>query len=205
MYTVYSLLNDSLQYNALRNVLILYFPFLKPELKIESQAYVTIFIAYHHWAGGVLFLPEKMLPPGTVVDRLVVHKSKRQMQAYSNGALVKTYTVSLGFNPGGHKQFEGDGCTPEGIYTINARNAKSGYHKNLGVSYPNEADRTHAAKNGKSPGGDIKIHGIKNGRGYIGKFQRWHDWTHGCIAVTNAEIDELYTTVKDGAEIEILK
>lgn len=151
------------------------------------------------------FYPEKMLPPGTVVDRLVVHKSKRQMEAYSNGALVKTYTVALGFNPGGHKQFEGDGCTPEGTYTINARNAKSGYHKNLGVSYPNEADRAHAAKNGKSPGGDIKIHGLKNGRGYIGKFQRWHDWTHGCIAVTNAEIDELYAAVKNGAEIEILK
>jgi len=151
------------------------------------------------------FYPGQQLPAGTVIDRLVVHKGKRQMQAYSNGALIKTYTVSLGFNPEGHKQFEGDGRTPEGVYTINARNSKSGYHKNLGVSYPNEADRAYAAKLGKSPGGDIKIHGIKNGRGYIGKFQRWHDWTHGCIAVTNPEIDGLFVAVKDGATIEILK
>lgn len=151
------------------------------------------------------FYPERQLPADTVIDRLVVHKAKRTMEAYCGSELVKTYTVSLGFNPSGHKAYEGDGCTPEGTYTINARNAKSGYHKNLGVSYPNEADRAYAAQLGKSPGGDIKIHGLKNGRGYIGKFQRWHDWTHGCIAVTDAEIDGLYAAVKDGAKIEILK
>lgn len=172
---------------------------MKPKRMLYFFTLVIIALTVYY------FYPEKMLPPGTVIDRLVVLKSKRKMEAYSNGTLIKTYTVSLGFNPSGHKQFEGDGCTPEGIYTINARNAKSGYHKNLGVSYPNDADRAHAAKYEKSAGGDIKIHGIKNGRGYIGKFQRWHDWTHGCIAVTNTEIDELFTAVKDGAEIEILK
>nr|WP_322624087.1 L,D-transpeptidase family protein [uncultured Flavobacterium sp.] len=151
------------------------------------------------------FRLEKQLPTGITIDRLVVHKSDRKMEAYSNGTLIKTYSVSLGFNPEGHKQFEGDGRTPEGVYTINARNAKSGYHKNLGVSYPNEADRAYAAKLGKSPGGDIKIHGLKNGRGYINKFQRWHDWTHGCIAITDPEMDGLFIAVKDGTMIEILK
>ncbi len=151
------------------------------------------------------FYPGKKLPVGTIIDKLVVYKSKHKMEAYANGSLVKTYTIALGFSPNGHKQFEGDGRTPEGTYTINARNAKSAYHKNLGVSYPNAADRTYAETQGKSPGGDIKIHGLRNGRGYIGKFHQWKDWTHGCIAVTNAEIDELFASVKEDAVIEILK
>jgi len=149
------------------------------------------------------FYPGKKLPEGTVIDRLVVYKSKRVMQAYSNGRLLKTYTIALGFNPTGHKEYEGDGRTPEGTYTINARNANSGYHKNLGVSYPNNADRAFAKSIGKAPGGDIKIHGLRNGRGAIGKFHRWNDWTHGCIAVTDTEIDELFTAVKEGTVIEI--
>lgn len=153
---------------------------------------------------GYYFYPGKKLPEGTVIDRLVVHKGKRSMEAYSNGTLVKTYTIALGFDPTGHKAFEGDGRTPEGTYTINARNANSAYHKNLGVSYPNAADRAYAKALGKEPGGDIKIHGLRNGRGAIGKFHRWKDWTHGCIAVTDAEIDELFAAVKDGAVIEIL-
>ncbi|WP_330441941.1 L,D-transpeptidase family protein [Flavobacterium sp. C4GT6] len=154
--------------------------------------------------GVYYFLPEKALPKGSVVDRLVVYKSKRKMLAYNGDTLLKTYTISLGKNPLGHKQFEGDNKTPEGVYSINERNPNSAYHKNLGVSYPNEVDRDFAAKQGKSPGGLIKIHGLRNDRGYIGKFHRWKDWTAGCIAVTNDEIDELYTAVKENAVIEIL-
>lgn len=126
------------------------------------------------------------------------------MEAYSGNELLKTYDIALGKNPVGHKEYEGDTKTPEGTYTINARNPHSGYHKNLGVSYPNEADKAHAVKLGKSPGGDIKIHGLKNGRGYIGKFHRTKNWTNGCIAVTNDEVDELYAAVVTGAVIEIL-
>ena len=126
------------------------------------------------------------------------------MLAYSGENLLKTYTISLGKSPVGHKQFEGDNKTPEGVYTINDRNANSAYHKNLGVSYPNEADRKFAEKYGKSPGGLIKIHGLRNDRGYIGKFHRWKDWTAGCIAVTDKEIDELYKAVKHNAVIDIL-
>ena len=126
------------------------------------------------------------------------------MQAYSGNELLKTYTVSLGKNPIGHKQFEGDCKTPEGIYTINDRNSNSAYYKNLGVSYPNETDKEYAQKQGKSPGGLIKIHGLRNDHGYIGKFHRFKDWTAGCIAVTNDEMDELFTAVKQDAVIEIL-
>lgn len=170
----------------------------KRVLPLASLAAVGILAAYY-------FYPGKKLPVGTVIDRLVVFKSERKMQAWSNGTLIKTYHIALGGNPIGHKQYEGDRRTPEGTYIINSRNANSGYHKNLGVSYPNDADRTHAASIGKQPGGDIKIHGLRNGRGYIGKFHRFKDWTHGCIAVTNPEVDELYTAVKDGALIEIFR
>ena len=147
---------------------------------------------------------ETPLPENAVIDRLVVHKSKRTMSAYSQGRLLKIYPISLGKQPVGHKQFEGDGKTPEGKYRINDRNPNSAYHKNLGVSYPNEADKAYAAAQGKSPGGLIKIHGMKNGWGFIGKKHLQKDWTNGCIAVTDEEIDELYRSVKHNAEIEIL-
>jgi murein L,D-transpeptidase YafK len=149
------------------------------------------------------FYPKKELPKNTVIDYIKVYKSKRQLLVYSKDQLLKTYSISLGQNPIGHKEFEGDSKTPEGIYYINDRNPNSDYHKNLGVSYPNEKDIEHAKKLGKSAGGDIKIHGLRNGIGFIGKFQRYKDWTAGCIAVTNNEIDELYTSVKAGATIEI--
>lgn len=150
-------------------------------------------------------LQQPPLPVGTVISRLVVRKGAREMDAYdAAGVLLKTYPIALGFNPVGHKQFEGDGKTPEGIYTINDRNPNSGYHKNLGVSYPNDADRAYAAQHGKSAGGDIKIHGLRNGVGELGANHLRRDWTHGCIAVTNAEIDELFQYVKHNAQIEIL-
>jgi murein L,D-transpeptidase YafK len=149
------------------------------------------------------FLPEKELPKGSTINKLVVYKSKHKMYAYNEGRLLKVYTISLGKNPVGHKQFEGDCRTPEGVYSINDRNPNSAYHKNLGISYPDEADRKNAAGLGKPPGGDIKIHGLRNGRGYIYKLHRWKDWTAGCIAVTNPEIDELYKAVVPGAKIEI--
>lgn len=125
------------------------------------------------------------------------------MKVYSEGMLLKTYRISLGKNPVGHKQFEGDCKTPEGIYSIDGRNPNSAFHKNLGISYPNENDLEKAKRLEKPAGGDIKIHGLRNGRGYISKFHRWKDWTAGCIAVTDIEIDELYDAVKIGAEIQI--
>lgn len=141
--------------------------------------------------------------PDVKIDRLVVFKTKRQMWAYQGEQLIKVYPIALGFNPIGHKQFEGDGKTPEGIYRINERNPNSGYHKNLGVSYPNEADKAYAASQGKSPGGLIKIHGLRNGTGAIGKMHLLKDWTHGCIAVTDEEVDELYQAVIHNAIIDI--
>ena len=149
------------------------------------------------------FYPEKKLPNNAEIDSIVVYKSKRQMLVYSNGKLLKTYRISLGKQPIGAKEFEGDKKTPEGNYFIDDKNPNSSFYKNLGVSYPNEDDIEHAKRFGKSLGGLIKIHGLRNKIGFIGKFHRWSDWTLGCIAVTNKEIDELYHAVKIGARIEI--
>lgn len=158
--------------------------------------FITIFIVYY-------FLPIKNLSTDIIIDRLVVYKSKRELSTYSNGELVKTYQIALGQNPVGDKEFEGDMKTPEGLYYINDKNPNSAYHKNLGISYPNQADRQQAKVLGKPVGGDIKIHGLRNGMGYIGKSHRLTDWTWGCIALTNEEIDELYHIVKISTPIEI--
>ena len=148
-------------------------------------------------------IPEERLPANIRIDKLIVHKAQRQLLAYSNDTLIKSYEISLGGEPIGDKECEGDNKTPEGIYTINDKNPNSGYHKNLGISYPNASDIEHAKQIGKPVGGDIKIHGIRNFMWFIGKYHRLYDWTLGCIAVTDEEIDELYDAVSIGTTIEI--
>jgi murein L,D-transpeptidase YafK len=169
---------------------------MKKSIILSMLLIVTAAVIYY-------FYPESKLPPGTKIDRLVVIKSERIMEAYSGDELLKTYKIALGRNPVGDKQSEGDKRTPEGEYTINDRNANSGYHKNLGVSYPSKDDITSAKALGVDPGGEIKIHGLKNGLGLIGKFHRVLDWTAGCIAVTDEEVDELYDAVENGTPIII--
>lgn len=164
---------------------------------------VWLFLLLFAGIATYYFYPEKKLPKGKTIDKIEVFKSKKKMLVYSEGKLLKTYSISLGKNARGHKAFEGDFKTPEGTYLIDAKNPNSCYHKNLGISYPNEKDIAHAKSNGKSAGGAIKIHGIKNGNGFIAKFQRWHNWTAGCIAVTNLEIEELYDAVELNSEITI--
>ena len=149
------------------------------------------------------FFPEKKLPPHIQINKLVVYKSKRQLLAYSNGELIKTYKISLGKAPLGHKEFEGDNKTPEGKYKIDCRETISKFHKKLCISYPNKTDIVHAKRIGKEAGSNVEIHGLDNRYGFIGKFHRWYDWTSGCIAVTDEEIDELYNAVKINTQIEI--
>jgi len=138
------------------------------------------------------------------IDSIVVLKSERRLQVYNNDRLLKTYKIALGEHPIGHKQYEGDRKTPEGLYFINDKNPNGDYHKNLGISYPNATDRAFAAKNGKSPGGSVKIHGLKNGKGYIRAAHHLTDWTHGCIALTDEEVDEIYDHTAVGTPINIL-
>jgi len=141
------------------------------------------------------------LPEGTVVDSLVIYKKSREMVAFRDGQLLKTYAIRLGDAPVGQKHAEGDERTPEGCYTINDRNPASGYHKNLGISYPNAAQKAAAKAAGKAPGGDIKIHGRPNGTWIPQWAFSLRDWTNGCIAVSNEEVDELFRAVKPGAPI----
>ncbi len=147
--------------------------------------------------------PGEPIAVGAKADRIVVWKSKRRLELYANGKLLKTYEVSLGRNPTGPKMQEGDRRTPEGLYTIESHNPRSSFHKALKVSYPSAADRLAAAQRGVAAGGDIMVHGLRNGLGFIGRLHRRWDWTAGCIAVTDPEIEEIYRAVPDGAPIEI--
>lgn len=149
------------------------------------------------------FYPIQKIPAGISIDKIIVYKSKHTLEAYSNNQLIVTYKIAIAKNPVGAKEYQGDLKTPEGAYTINDKNPNSGYHKNLGISYPNAQDIARAKQLGKPTGGDIKIHGLKNGQGYIGKFLRWKDWSNGCIALTDEEVDELYDHTLIGAIIEI--
>lgn len=117
--------------------------------------------------------------------------------------LLKSYNVSLGRVPVGAKQKEGDKKTPEGRYVIDYRKPDSAYFRSLHISYPSPADTEAAQKAGLSAGGDIMIHGLRNGLGWIGKLHRLANWTLGCIAVTNQEIEELWRVVPDGTVIEL--
>jgi len=155
------------------------------------------------WALATHNLALDVLPPGATIDRLVLDKSERSLLAYCRGRVVKTYSVALGRQPEGAKRFEGDRKTPEGLYTISGRNAESRFHLALQISYPRPADVENAKRQGKSPGGAIMIHGTPEGFGYPDSPDRTYDWTNGCIAVTNEEIEELWHAVPVGTLIEI--
>lgn len=148
--------------------------------------------------------PQGPLGDSTRFERLFLEKGKRKLSAFSGDDIVRVYLVALGAKPEGHKEIEGDMKTPEGQYTINDKNPQSAYHLNLGISYPNEKDVAHAKKLGKKPGGDIKIHGLASEYADIGHAHRYSDWTHGCIAVTNPEIEELFERTPLGTPIEIV-
>jgi murein L,D-transpeptidase YafK len=143
------------------------------------------------------------LPHNAVADRVVVEKSARRLTLLRNGDALKTYRVALGRAPVSAKEYEGDQRTPEGAYTIDFHKPDSDYHLALHVSYPEQRDIDRAAAQGLSAGSDIMIHGLPNGRGWIGRFHRRNDWTAGCVAVTDFEIEEIYRAVPDGTPIEL--
>ncbi len=162
-------------------------------------AAVVSFFSLHFYAHHVW----NAVPTGTTIDRIVVEKSARRLSIFANGKELKTYRVALGRNFIGPKREEGDMKTPEGIYKIDGRNPQSSFHLALHTSYPSDEDNARAAERGLPAGFDIMIHGIQNGLGWIGAFHRRHDWTAGCIALTNEEIEELWRVTPDGTTIEI--
>lgn len=138
------------------------------------------------------------------VDLVRVLKSEHKLQLIANGKVWKEFNVALGSNPKGHKQQEGDGRTPEGNYTLNNKNDDSGYYKAIHISYPNRADVKAAKARGVSPGGGIMIHGQKKKFGWLSPFSQQFDWTKGCIALTDEDMEVVWSKVEEGTRIEIL-
>ncbi len=145
-------------------------------LQIALCAVALYFYAHHNWHS---------LPVGTTIERIVVEKSAKRLSIFGGGNQMKRYRIALGRNPVGAKQQDGDMKTPEGIYKIDSRNAQSSFHLALHISYPSDEDNRRA------------------GRGWIGAFHRWKNWTAGCIALTDEEIEELWRVTPDGTTIEI--
>lgn len=136
-------------------------------------------------------------------DKILIEKKERRLTLLANDRMIKTYKIALGGNPDGPKERQGDKKTPEGTYFIDSRNKNSRFHVSLHISYPNEQDKKRARQLGVSPGGDIMIHGIKNGFSWMGDAHADSDWTEGCIAVTNEEIEEIEKLVPNGTIVEI--
>jgi murein L,D-transpeptidase YafK len=163
-------------------------------LAILALAIIAGVSAWNLW-------PDKPLAPGTKADLVVVHKAARRLELFRGNELLKSYQVSLGRHPIGAKTQQGDGRTPEGDYRLDYRNPASSFHKALHISYPEPADIASARSRNADPGGLVMVHGMRNGLGWIGRLHRVIDWTDGCVAVTNNEIDEISDAVPVGTKI----
>lgn len=136
-------------------------------------------------------------------DTIIIVKSAHTLTLMRGDQILRTYKVALGRNPRGPKFRKGDHKTPEGLYTIDAKREDSRFYRALHISYPSAEDRKRAQAEGYDPGGDVEIHGIENGLGWIGPLHRSFDWTDGCAAVTDSEMDEIWKAVKVGTPVEI--
>ncbi|HXP46482.1 MAG TPA: L,D-transpeptidase family protein [Terriglobales bacterium] len=163
------------------------------------RIWLTLFVC-----ASVAHLAWPSLDRDLKADRIIVHKKDRTLELMRQGKILRSYKVALGGEPVGAKTRQGDHRTPEGIYVIDSRNANSAFHRSLHISYPSATDRDHARKLGVPPGGDIFIHGLPNGMGWVGAAHRAKDWTDGCIAVTDSEIEEIWRLVDNGTTVEIL-
>jgi murein L,D-transpeptidase YafK len=139
----------------------------------------------------------------TKVDRVLVLKSEHKLQLLSGDQVVKSYEVALGRGGTAPKRRQGDRRTPEGLYTIDYRNPASRFHLALHISYPQSTDKQRARQLGTNPGGDIMIHGLGREFSWVGPDHRLSDWTDGCIAVTDTEVEEIWEMVPDGTPVEI--
>lgn len=156
-------------------------------------------------ADTVPIVPAIPITDKTKIDKVYVDKSERILQLLSGDDVIRTYHVALGDSPAGHKRQEGDERTPIGNYKLDYKNENSKYYRSIHVSYPNAADKAQARNRGVSPGGDIMIHGQPNGYGHLAETTQQRDWTDGCIAVTDDEMDEIMLVYKAGMPIEIVE
>jgi murein L,D-transpeptidase YafK len=162
------------------------------------------YLVYHYFMNNKIPVKSSIiLPEGTKADFVVLYKKDRKLVLLQKNIQLKEYHISLGDDPVGHKEKEGDKKTPEGLYKIDYRNPNSKYHYSLHISYPNKNDSLHAAALGVSPGGNIMIHGFPDNMTFLEDYYISHDWTDGCIAVSNQDIDEIAGAVPDGTAIYI--
>jgi murein L,D-transpeptidase YafK len=165
-----------------------------PRILVVAVSALAMTLGWAHW-------PSNALPEGVVADSVVVRKADRALDLYSDHELLRSYSVSLGSEPMGTKEVEGDGRTPEGSYVIDHRNEASAYCLSLHISYPSSTDRARAEQHRGNAGGLIMIHGLPNGLGFVGRLHLLLDWTQGCVAVTNPEIREIGRVVRNGTPI----
>ena len=163
-------------------------------------AFAGICLAFHGLARSQ---PTSSPPAVQKADSVRILKKDHVLELLAGGKVIQTYKVALGRGGLAPKERQGDARTPEGHYVIDSRNADSHYHRALHVSYPGPEDRARAARLGVSPGGAIMIHGLPNGMSWLGAAHRLYDWTLGCVAVTNGEIDEIWEMVPVGTPVEI--
>jgi len=149
------------------------------------------------------FLPLLDSFAAETVDQIFIEKAERRMTLLSGDEALHTFSISLGGAPVGHKVQEGDQKTPEGDYSIDLKNPTSSFYRSIRISYPNDEDKAHAESLGVEPGGLIMIHGMKNGFGWLGALHLWLDWTDGCVAVTDDEMDVVWETVDVGTPVRI--
>jgi len=170
---------------------------IKPRLTrfVPASIFVISILLLHGLSAAGMAQPK--------ADLILILKREHTMELLAGGKVIRTYKVSLGQGGLPPKQREGDARTPEGHYVIDSKNEHSKYHKALHVSYPSTEDRKRAARLGVSPGGAIMIHGLPDGKAWVGARHRLFDWTLGCIAVTNDEIDEVWSLVPVGTPVEI--
>jgi murein L,D-transpeptidase YafK len=161
---------------------------------------LTGFVSLLMCAVGV---SQTAIKPVFQADRVVVLKKEHRLELLRRDKVVKTYQIALGGDPVGPKARQGDHKTPEGVYVLDSRNEHSKFYKSIHISYPNTRDRASARQMGVSPGGDVFVHGLPNGFGAVGAAHRLKDWTDGCIAVTDEEMDEIWRAVRNGTVIEI--
>jgi murein L,D-transpeptidase YafK len=148
-------------------------------------------------------MTQTAITPALQADREVVLKREHTLELSRQGKVIRTYKVALDGDPVGPKTRQGDHKTPEGVYVLDSRNEHSKFYKSIHISYPNARDRSAARQRGVSPGGDVFVHGLPNGYGAIGGAHRLKDWTDGCVAVTDQEMDEIWQAVPNGTAIEI--
>ncbi len=178
---------------------------MKPHKHRISSVHLTAWFAISCTLLGFSWplVPQQPSAAKEQADSILILKKDHVLELLRAGKVIRTYKVALGRGGLVPKEKEGEGRTPEGHYIIDSRNENSHYHKALHISYPNEEDRKHAAKLGVAPGGAIMIHGLPNGMGWIGSAHRLYDWTLGCVAVTDSEIDEIWNLVPIGTQVEI--